>query len=738
MEEVAITHLTTPSTKSQCKQDEIEGTAHIRKIRKKKAKLLTKRANFTSEQLQMAAAREKLRTQERLRERKAKQCRAAISRKSHFFGMPKTPGNYNKMKSRLFTKTNVTADITRKKFDFTHMRASREIELRKYIAIPKSNEAKMSRKELREHLKKGAKELSKPALRKSTVSNNMILVRKFNELMDKLGEERAPTPHRALMFFTHLRNSGYSVSYISKSLTSLKYHPNLEEDYEDIATHPDVRIALANLRRNTLQSEDSRVPLTLQCMQQFEELIDKFTPKAALTMKTALWLGLTCMLRLGELCTTTNGESVDVHTLSFGNMIYDKNSVTLTFNGWKLLNHRRSIKFPFIEGTRVKMYTMLRDYTNYWKKTARSYVTSLIINEDGTAMSRQNFEKILHHLVDHSRWKGLNLTGHSMRIGGATIRHHDGMEIMEIMRLGRWQDNTIMRYLRPEGQQAPEILLQLGTYKTKRTEECHVLCNCPRSQEEDVQKIIGTKKMPGWNRKEWGSICTTQKATLARSRMHHHNNSLKSLSSKIPMEVKQVKKFVDGKIAAQPYVRGYVTDSKLVDKHFKGHELWFTCTVYVARKRWKRFLQACKFSATRTGQERRERGFQGVRLLSKATNYTMWELSTKDDKKKAKDLIADYDFYRKNVKNLPRELQEVWQKTKPTGYTKKAVLNHFNLRPEEVDAEVDYRNGNVQLAMEKNEGVVLLGAIYWWGRSLQVNWWHFLYHQRCRNNVHKR
>ena len=269
------------------------------------------------------------------------------------------PGNYNKMKGRTFTKSSVINNIPRKKFNFAHMHTSRAVELRRYIAIPKSKEAEMSHKELREHLKKGATELSKPALRKSTVSSNMILIKKFNELMDKLGEKRAPMPHRTLMFFTHLRNAGYSVSYISKSLTCLKYHPNLEEDYEDIATHPDMRVALANLRRNTLQSEDSRVPLTLNCMQQFEELIDQFTPKAALTMKTALWLGLTCMLRFGDLCTTTNVESVDVNTLSFGNMIYNKNSVTLTFNGWKLLNHRRSIKLPFLEGTRVKMYTML-------------------------------------------------------------------------------------------------------------------------------------------------------------------------------------------------------------------------------------------------------------------------------------------------------------------------------------------------------------------------------------------
>ena len=93
----------------------------------------------------------------------------------------------------------------------------------------------------------------------------------------------------------------------------------------------------------------------------------------------------------------------------------------------------------------------------------------------------------------------------------------------------------------------------------------------------------------------------------------------------------------------------------------------------------------------------------------------MWELSTKDDKKKAKDLIADYNFYRKNVKELPHELQEDYQKTKPTGHTKKAVLNQFNLRPEEVDVEINYRNGNVQMAMEKMRALFYLAPSTGWG-----------------------
>ena len=187
----------------------------------------------------------------------------------------------------------------KKKFDFSHMKASKYADIRKFITVPKSKESKLTPEELRKELSSEASKLAKPTVRKSTLAANMTLVRKFDNLMDELGEERKPTPHRALMFLGYLKRQRYSVTYISKGLTCLKYHPNLDDEFQDIATHPDVRNALVNLRKNVLHTEDSRIPLTVKAVEEFESIMDRdFSPNTALTMKMGIWLGLTCMLRL--------------------------------------------------------------------------------------------------------------------------------------------------------------------------------------------------------------------------------------------------------------------------------------------------------------------------------------------------------------------------------------------------------------------------------------------------------
>ena len=64
---------------------------------------------------------------------------------------------------------------------------------------------------------------------------------------------------------------------------------------------------------------------------------------------------------------------------------------------------------------------------------------------------------------------------------------------MEIMRLGHWQDNTINRYFRPELCQPPKTLCQIEHFRSKRTVECHILCNRPKKSEENIQELVTMK-----------------------------------------------------------------------------------------------------------------------------------------------------------------------------------------------------------------------------------------------------
>ena len=58
--------------------------------------------------------------------------------------------------------TYTTSPRGRKKYDFSHLQATKHIDIRKYIAIPKSKEAKLSKDELKKQLEEEAVRLSIP------------------------------------------------------------------------------------------------------------------------------------------------------------------------------------------------------------------------------------------------------------------------------------------------------------------------------------------------------------------------------------------------------------------------------------------------------------------------------------------------------------------------------------------------------------------------------------------------
>ena len=588
-----------------------------KRVAKVKAKKAKKKEEFAQMHVRMNVSDGKEKQKTLLQQLQFRQHLQATKKKPAILGAKKR--HFKAQSESTSTEKCQAKAKAKKKFDFVHMRASKCADIRRFITVPGTKEAKLTAEELCKKLNADASELNKPMVWQSTIQANMSLVKKFDSLMEELGEENIPTLHRALMFLGLLKRKNYSVSYISKGLTCLKYHPKLQEEYNDIATHPNVRNALENLRKSTLQTEDNRVPLTQTAIEQFEQIVDNdFSEKVALMVKVALWLGWTCMLQLGELvfCPRAYDESA-THTINFNQLDFDEKEIMITFAGWKMIQHRWALVFPYIKGSERKVFNLLTKYKEYRTVMARKDVQTIIINENGTKMLWLSWEVMWHHMVDHSDWVGLNLSGHSMRIGGTTVQHKEGMEILEIMRLGRWQDNTINRYLRPELCQPPENLRKIKHFRSKRVEECHILCNCPKKSEENVQELLITKYQSEMYKKCFKESSTTQRVKILQSHMSERKAEQKRLGTKIPESVRQVKKIADSKYFALPYIKGHVLDSKLIKEQFHGHHFWFTISVYVTRKRWHRFLQTCKHEATRKG-DGCPKGNQGTILLSKA------------------------------------------------------------------------------------------------------------------------
>ena len=205
-------------------------------------------------------------------------------------------------------------------------------------------------------------------------------------------------------------------------------------------------------------------------------------------------------------------------------------------------------------------------------------------------MLRPTFDEIWHHVVDHSSYVRLNVTLHSMRIGGATVRHDQGTTTKEIMRLGRWTDDTINRYIRTEYLCLPSELKGIKELQTKRKYQVHSICSCRiKHQYQPKRRSVSRWKKQGLS----DTVILKRMEAVTRHRIKKSHKGL----SHVPQEVAEVHRLAILGYRAKPLVTPYTVDRDYIGKHFDGNEFFFTLAVYHSFKRWRRFNQMCKYQA---------------------------------------------------------------------------------------------------------------------------------------------
>ena len=154
-------------------------------------------------------------------------------------------------------------------------------------------------------------------------------------------------------------------------------------------------------------------------------------------------LGFNQLLRLAELCIPDNSQLWDCRKLM---MRFDvkrtSDSIELTLPGHKadkffegsklvVLNNNDPLSpYPWIT-----KYLQLRDKKHPWKP-------ELWVREDGSYPARSWFSTVLH------RHFGPNISGHSMRAGGATALAAAGVPDDRIRAIGRWSSDAYQAYIR--------------------------------------------------------------------------------------------------------------------------------------------------------------------------------------------------------------------------------------------------------------------------------------------------
>ena len=111
----------------------------------------------------------------------------------------------------------------------------------------------------------------------------------------------------------------------------------------------------------------------------------------------------------------------EVSVLMRDKFMVNEDGFTITFTGWKRMAWRKTLIFPYIKGTEKEASQAIKHYLKARPTFAKQDEKALFIDDQGKALDRHTTDKLWHHLLDHSSYKGLNKPLHSMRIGGSRL-----------------------------------------------------------------------------------------------------------------------------------------------------------------------------------------------------------------------------------------------------------------------------------------------------------------------------
>ena len=300
--------------------------------------------------------------------------------------------------------------------DYSHMKKS---SYRGKIGSRPPKASGLVQSEIRSILAEDFRVLTAPPIKKSTQKQADSQHRYFDGFMQTVGLDNIPTPSKAILCLAHMARENYSIRYMKNFVSALKRHPRMQMNPDDFAADVNMRNALTNLSKQILEQEDSRVPMLIEMAREFCGILDRdFSIYTALSCKAAIWLSFTAMLRRSK---GAISAAADDPALTPEQVTASKKSVKITFHGWKSCNSRRTIVFPYMKGTEKEAYAAISQYMKVRDGMLKEDTRALFLNDAGQVMLRPTFDEIWHHVVDHSSYVGLNVTLHSMRIGGATV-----------------------------------------------------------------------------------------------------------------------------------------------------------------------------------------------------------------------------------------------------------------------------------------------------------------------------
>jgi hypothetical protein len=215
--------------------------------------------------------------------------------------------------------------------------------------------------------------------------------------------------------------------------------------------HPQVRAALAGIRRTKGDAQTQKLPITIEILRKIRNTLDLTQPNEACFWAACL-VAFFCLLRKGNLTANSReGAERDTHVLRRSDVATTEGATTLK------LRHTKTIQFqervlevvvPGLPDTNICPETALAEYL-HMSREATSDILMQTRERDGKWVP-YTYQEFMKNLKGALKAVGTDpdlYAGHSFRRGGATWALEIGIPIPAIKALGDWKSDAYLRYI---------------------------------------------------------------------------------------------------------------------------------------------------------------------------------------------------------------------------------------------------------------------------------------------------
>lgn len=244
-------------------------------------------------------------------------------------------------------------------------------------------------------------------------------------------------------YLLFLRESGVSAAVAQRRLSGLSFHFKLR-NWPDSTKSFVIRQALKGWKKEYVRTEHRR-PVSYSLLVRLLGATDSIcsSPFEATLFRACFCLAFFAALRVGEL--------VPPSRVGGGGLLSDD---VILANGALRVRIRRSKTDIFGRGEWVPLHGVsglacpVRAVGDYI--ALRPPGVHFLVHEDGTAVSRYQFQAIFKNCLQEVGVRACEFGTHSFRIGAATEASRAGLSNEEVQRIGRWRSSCFAGYVRPE------------------------------------------------------------------------------------------------------------------------------------------------------------------------------------------------------------------------------------------------------------------------------------------------